>query len=225
MSPGMLAPAAPRAAARRSAGAATFAEDPQRPAPEARIVWDALFDPAILPVRAEPADPDDPDAIRLAALAPWLTVVAGADGREHAVLSDGRHHLRLDVDAGRLSGEEAVMLDYRLCGVRSAEPRLLTLRRLLGLCRQRRFARTLFPADPRMPRLVTILRVSDALAAGASQREIATALFGAEAVARDWNNRSDALRSRLRRLVREARAMAAGGYRRLLRGRAEGADA
>jgi hypothetical protein len=68
-------------------------------------VWDAALDPAALPVRAAPVDPGDPDAIRLAALAPWLTVVAGADGWEHAVLSDGRHHLRLDVEAGRLSGE------------------------------------------------------------------------------------------------------------------------
>jgi hypothetical protein len=182
-------------------------------------VWDAALDPAALPVRAAPVDPGDPDAIRLAALAPWLTVVAGADGWEHAVLSDGRHHLRLDVAAGRLSGEEAVVFDYLLRGVRSAEPRLLTLRRLLGLCRHRRFARALFPADPRMPRLIAMLRVGDALAAGVSQREIAAELFGAEAVAHDWNGRSDALRSRVRRLVREARTMATGGYRRLLRSR------
>jgi hypothetical protein len=68
-----------------------------------------------------------------------------------------------------------------------------------------------------MPRLVAVLRVSDALAAGATQREIARALFGAAAVERDWNDRSDALRSRLRRLVRDARALTAGGYRQLLR--------
>jgi hypothetical protein len=209
--------AAPPAGSKPSIGGVTFAEDPARPAPEARIVWDAALDPAILPVHAETADAGDPDALRLAALAPWLTVIVGADDREHAVLSDGCHHLRLDVETGRLSGAEAVVLDYGLRGVRSAEPRLLTLRRLLGLCRYRRFARTLFPADPRMPRLVTTLRVSDALAEGASQRDIAAGLFGADAVADDWNGRSDALRSRIRRLVREARTMAAGGYRQLLR--------
>lgn len=216
MSPGTPAQAAPRAGPKRSIGGVTFAEDPTRTAPEARILWHAALDPAILPVRAEPAEPDDPDAVRLAALAPWLTVVAGTDGREHAVISDGRHHLRLDVEAGRLSGEEAVVLEYVLRGVRAAEPRLLTLRRLIGLCRYRRFARSLFAPDPRMPRLVRTLRVSDALAAGASQREIAAALFGADSLGRDWNGRSDALRSRIRRLVREARATAAGGYRQLL---------
>ncbi len=201
---------------RRSAGGFTFAEDPGRAALEARIVWDAALDPAILPVRAEPADPNDPEALPLGALAPWLTVVPGADGREHAVISDGRHHLRLDVDAGRLAGEEAVVLDYVLRGIRSAEPRVLTLRRLLSLCRHRRFVQSLFPPDPRMPRMVAMLRVGDALAAGASQREIAIVLFGTEAMARDWRGRSDALRSRVRRLVRDARVMAAGGYRLLL---------
>jgi hypothetical protein len=171
-------------------------------------------------VRAAPAEVGDADAIPLARLASWLTVVVGADGREHAVLSDGRHHLRLDIAAGRFDGQEAVALEYLLHGVRSAEPRLLTLRRLFSLCRHRRFARTLFPADPRQPRLVAMLRVSDALAVGASQREIAAELFGREAMTRDWNGRSDALRSRLRRLVREARAMAKGGYLDLLRKRA-----
>ena len=179
-------------------------------------MWDQAFDPGILTVRAEPADPDNPDAIGLLALGQWLTVVAGADGREHAVISDGHHHLRLDVEAGHLSGEDAVILDCHLRSIGAAGPRLLALRRLLALCRHRRFVRTLFPSDPRMPRLVAVLRVADGLANGASQREIAAAMFGAEAVARGWNGRTDALRSRFRRLVREARTMTAGGYRKLL---------
>jgi hypothetical protein len=216
MSPGTPARAASPAGPKRSTGGFTFAEDPHRAAPDARIIWHAELDPAILAVRARPTVPDDPDALRLDALAPWLTVVPGHGGSEHAVLCDGRHRLRLDVVTGRLSGGQAVALDYLLNGVRSAGPRLLTLRRLLSLCRHRRFAESLFPPDPQMPRLIAILRVGDALAAGASQREIATEMFGDEAVALDWNGRSDALRSRLRRLGREAREMAAGGYRRLL---------
>lgn len=207
---------------RRCAGGVTFAEDPSRAAPEARIVWHAALDPGILAARVEGADPADPEAISLERLAPWLTIVAGTDGREHAVLSDGCHHLRLDIEEGRLSGEDAVTFKYCLHGFRSVEPRLVTLRRLLGLVRHRRFVRSLFPTDPQRPRLVTMLRVGDALSAGATQREIALELFGADAVARDWNGRSDALRSRVRRLARETRMMAAGGYRRLLRGEREG---
>ncbi len=182
-------------------------------------MWHRALDPAILDAHAQPADPRDPDAISLTLLRRWLTVVEGANGKEHAVLSDGCHHLRIDVEAGRIGCEEAVILEFRLRGLRSAAPRLLALRRLLGLCRHRRFVPTLFPADPRLPRLVAMLRVADALADGASQRQIAATMFGAEAVTHGWDGRTDALRSRMRRLVRDARAMRDGGYRRLLGGK------
>nr|WP_279338829.1 DUF2285 domain-containing protein [Sphingomonas sp. BGYR3] len=93
----------------------------------------------------------------------------------------------------------------------------MPLRRLITLCRHGRFARSLFPPEPRMDRWLTMLRVHDALMDGASQREIAMVLFGEDRVraARDQGN--DSLRSRTRRLARDALAMAAGGYRRLLR--------
>ncbi|GGD84395.1 hypothetical protein GCM10011515_00180 [Tsuneonella deserti] len=213
----MSARAPPRAAPIRCAGGSTFAEAPDRIAPEARIIWHADLDPGTLVVAAHPAHPADPDAIRLAELAPWLAIATDPSGGEHAVLSDGWRHIRLDVEAGRLAGAEAVLLHYRLHGTVSAERRILPLRRLLDLCRHRRFARALFPRERRMERLLTVLRVHDALADGASQREIGTALFGEDHVHRDWSERSDSLRSRVRRLVHEARVTARGGYRQLLR--------
>lgn len=164
-----------------------------------------------------PSDPADPDSIRTERLAPWLALATDSEGREHAVLSDGWHHIRLDVEEGRLAGQEAVLLRYRLHGLVSAESRLLPLRRLIDLCRHRRFARSLFPRDPRIARGIELLRVHDALEDGASQREIGIALFGDERIGRDWGGTSDSLRSRVRRLVREARSMARGGYRQLMR--------
>jgi len=164
-----------------------------------------------------PSDPAHPDSLHLDRLLPWLMIATDGQGREHAVLSDGWHHIRLDVEEGRLTGQKTVLLQYRLQGLASAEPRLLSLRRLLDLCRHRRFARSLFPRDPRIDRGIDMLRVHDALAGGASQRDIGAALFGEDRVARDWNGVSDSLRSRVRRLVRDARLMARGGYRQLLR--------
>ncbi|MGL4287399.1 MAG: DUF2285 domain-containing protein [Phreatobacter sp.] len=164
-----------------------------------------------------PADPANPDSIRIDQLAPWLAIAVGPEGREHAVLSDGFHHIRLDIEEGRLEGQEAVLLHYRLRGLASAETRMLPLRRLLDLCRHRRFARSLFPRDARIDRGIEMLRVHDAIGQGATQREIGAALFGDERVARDWGGESDSLRSRVRRLMREARTMALGGYRQLMR--------
>lgn len=223
MLPGTCAQAAPRGAQRlrpaktRSNGACTFAEHPDRAAPSARIIWHADLDPGTIRVVAEPADPCDPDSLRLDRIASWLAIAVDAAGHEHVVLSDGWHHIRLDVEEGRLTGQQAVLLHYRLRGLESAENRLLRLRQLLDLCRHRRFARTLFPRDPRIDRGLEMLRVHDALSAGASQREIAEALFGSERVREDWRDGSDSLRSRVRRLVREARDMARGGYRQLMR--------
>jgi len=118
-----------------------------------------------------------------------------------------------------LVGAPAVHLHYMLHGIVSTEHALLPLRRLLHLHRHRRFGRSLFPHDPWIGRGISLLRVHDALQDGASQREIASALFGRKRVHDDWGGESDSLRSRIRRLVRDVRVMANGGYRQLMRSR------
>ena len=201
----------------RARGGCTFAEDPARSAPEARIIWHADLDPTTLCVAAIPTDRADPDGLDLERVAPWLTVVTDPRGWDHAVLSDGRHHIRLDLAQGRLAGETLVHLHYRLHGLGNAEIGLLPLRRLLHFQRHHRFAHSLYPPDPWIERGIQLLRTYDGLAAGATQREIGAVLFGEARIAEDWNDRSDSLRSRIRRLAREARALALGGYRDLIR--------
>jgi len=58
------------------------------------------------------------------------------------------------------------------------------------------------------------LQALDATLAGASLREVAVGLFGADAVVADWHKDS-ALRARVRRLVRRGDALMRAGYRRL----------
>jgi hypothetical protein len=129
------------------------------------------------------------------------------------VLTDGWHRIRLDVVSGSLAAGRPVLLRYALAGTLSAEAQLLPLRRLLHLYRYRRFASSLYPVDRRIDRAVTALRVHDAVAAGASHREIAQALFGAERVRKDWSIGSDCLRSRVRRLIVNARRMRNGDFK------------
>ena len=59
------------------------------------------------------------------------------------------------------------------------------------------------------------LQVLDGLAAGASQRELAAAIFGHAAVARGWQP-DDALRAQVRYLIHRARALMAGEYPTLI---------
>ena len=59
------------------------------------------------------------------------------------------------------------------------------------------------------------LQALDGVLAGASQREIAAALFGEDVVALRWEPDGE-LRAQVRHLIRRARAYMLGGYRRLL---------
>ncbi|MBS0597131.1 MAG: DUF2285 domain-containing protein [Proteobacteria bacterium] len=73
-------------------------------------------------------------------------------------------------------------------------------------------------ARPRPPPAALLelhtLQALDATLAGASLREVAEGLFGADAVASDWHADGE-LRARVRRLVRRGTALMRGGYRRL----------
>lgn len=146
-------------------------------------------------------------------LAPWLSVVTDAAG-EHAVLSDGWHHLRLDILTGSLA-RGPVLLHYQLRGIGSAQVKILPLQRLIDLYRHRRFSAALYPPDRRVDRWTLSLRVSDALADGATQREIGRVLFGTDFA--NGTREAESLRARIRRLVSDARALGQGGYRMLLR--------
>jgi hypothetical protein len=177
------------------------------------------MDPGVLRVRAEPARADDPDAFDLARFACWASAVRGEGGAEHVAVSDGWRRIRLDVVEGRLLGAGPTRLHYLLSGIAAAETGLLTTRRLVALWRRGRFLRMLFPPEPGLARRLEALRVGDALADGASYREIAISLFGEARVRADWKGRSDFLLSRVRRRATEARWMAAGGWRAMLAGR------
>lgn len=69
-------------------------------------------------------------------------------------------------------------------------------------------------SSDRISRLILALRTLDGLDDGVSQREIAGVLFGREVSAGDWLSHD--LHFRMKRLVRFARGLVEGGYRRLL---------
>lgn len=144
------------------------------------------------------------------------TVLQTADGRELLLLSDGTHHLQLEVTAGSLLAGP-VYLRYDVSGLQHVEAKTLTLRRLLLLCRLGRFPLGLFPPELRARRWILALQAYDGMRAGASHRDIAVALFGEKAVRDDWCGRSEYLRLRVQRLLQVANRLVMGGYRDLLK--------
>ncbi|HEX4736697.1 MAG TPA: DUF2285 domain-containing protein [Allosphingosinicella sp.] len=188
--------------------------DPALPAVLARPVWRLPDYPYVLEAVADPAL-SSADAFELEKVRALATVLRSPSGPEHLLLSDGYHNIRLDIIGGSVAAGP-VALGYRLCGFRTAQAPLLVLRRLLALMLTGRFQRGLFPPDARAPRRILLLRAHDALNAGARQRDIAEMLLSAEAREPRWRLAAPSLRSRVQRLVRDARAMARGGYRLLL---------
>lgn len=182
--------------------------------PHARPLWGLIAHPFVL--AAEAGEPcSSGDVLGLEALAP-VARLATAGECEHLLLSDGLRTIRIDAPRGTF-GSGPVCLQYRLAGLASAEPPLLTLRRLLELCRTGRFARSLHRPEARARRWILMLRAWDALACGADQREIAQQLLSRSVSQPRWRSRESSIRSQVQRLVRSARAMASGAYRELLR--------
>ena len=166
-------------------------------------------------VDAIPADADHPDALDVRSVGVEALLVAVSGQGEQLLLRQAGRSIRLNVRCGTLD-QGPVRLRYALEGFARLEPQLRTLRRLAGLWRMGRMPAELFPPERRASRWIELLRTHDALTEGASQREIAAALFGSQAVRRDWRGHSDYLRLRVQRLAATASGLVSGGYRELL---------
>lgn len=71
-----------------------------------------------------------------------------------------------------------MLLDHHLRGLAGTEPKLAALHQLVALARQGDMPPLLAPREARAPRWIMELRTADALAAQASQQEMARAFFG-----------------------------------------------
>ncbi len=197
-----------------SVGVCDFADRCRYSACRFSVFWRGDCQAGILPVEAVPADRASPaNVFDLLSVPHQITILRSRDG-EHVLICDGPHSLRLDVVSGSLL-KGPVQLAYCLSGFSGVDAKVATLRRFLALERLGRLPSTLFSANRKANRWSMILQAHDGLQAGASQREIATALFGKERVDADWE--AGYLRTRIQRLVRSADKMIrGGGYRMLL---------
>jgi hypothetical protein len=189
-------------------------ESPRRAVPEARPCWRSDCHPYVLLTDAGEAKPTD-DTFDPSSLGSIARIMVEHDS-EQLLLSDGLRSIRLDGARGQFSSGPAC-LRYRIEGLVTAEPTLLTLRRFLAFCRAGGFSRSLHRREMRARRWILMLRACDGLASGADQRAIAAQLFSRSACEPRWRSREPSVRLQAQRLVRDARLAAAGGYRALLR--------
>lgn len=194
-------------------------EDPERDAVSARPFWHAHVDRAVL--RAEVVPSGKHALIDLTRLADMVTAIApgGTDKvSKYILISDGLRSIRIDLTGGSLTDGPAA-LRWQIDGLLDAGPQLLALRQLMALVRTGMFARSLHPRERRARRWIEMLRVHDAIAAGATHREIAGALFDVDVSGPGWRAVAGSWRLRVQRLAAGARGCIAMGPAGWLSGR------
>lgn len=181
---------------------------------ESPVLWSASIDPTVLAVMAVPADDTNDGAFDLRRWRAMATLLSSPGG-EHLLLRDTGSSVRLDVISGTLR-DGPVMLFHDLARAELLEPGMASLRRFHHLCRTGQFPAVNGAPTQQSRRMILALRTHDALAQGASIRDIGIMVHGDERVRAEWPGSGDALKSQARRLIGLAREMASGGYRRLL---------
>jgi hypothetical protein len=184
-------------------------EDPQVDARSLQPVWQAGIDAAI-PVRVDDDPPADAPPFCL-----W-------DLPGHKRLSDDGQQLRLTTFVGgqvaRLALgrnlEDGMPYSYAVRAGRQSSSRWRGIAAQLALLDAPPVLARPRPQRTALAHMRT-LQGLDGVLAGASQREVASAVFGDHAVVEHWHADGD-LRAQVRRLIRRGHTLMRGGYRRLL---------
>ncbi|QJU60077.1 DUF2285 domain-containing protein [Sphingomonas sp. AP4-R1] len=189
----------------------SFAEDPALPADRAQLFWARTLDPLVVPSIAVPAPPGDPASLDLFALPIPAVVLTRQGCAEELLLGPNNRSVRLSVVQGSLL-TGPVRLQFLLTNIPQFAQHLLALRRLTDLLQTGSPCSGSIPDRPALARRLLLIQTLDALAVDARHRSVAIALFGQARVEHGWNAGTDHLRSRVRRLIRQALALVQGGY-------------
>jgi hypothetical protein len=168
----------------------------------------------VLTARAEATAPGNPDALDLFRLHARTVILHADKIAEYILVTDGPYSLRL-VLRGSSATVGPVRLHYDVAGIRDIRAKVLLLGRIEALVRRGRLPRGLFPPDPIADRRMRAFDAWQLRRDGASQIEIAIALFGDDAV--DGAS-VDYMRKRVARLLQLADQRIAIGYRRFFGG-------
>jgi len=168
--------------------------------------WLSLWDPSLLRFRASPCLPSHPAAIDVRNFGQRLWLAKSPEREVLALDLDCRRQLIEIVDGTLLDGP--VLLWFEMDRWIGNRAQLRALTQLGWWASQFTFDHP----DRKILRLATLLRVHDACQSGASHRDVAACVTDEGVVARDWCGSSDYLKSRAKRAIARARALAMGQF-------------
>ena len=215
--PSCWRPASSSGAVRRrhwlpAAGVSIPFVDPALPAPDAPFRWLPDFGAAELDALARPARPGEPAELILADLRCVRHVVVLADAEEYLLFRTTAASLALRL-LGASSLCHAVRLTFQVNGLAAMST---TATKLLSLS-------DLLVASPRWVKrsrrqncFRDALIALDGHAVGATYRDIATVVTGAQPASADWSKTSRSLKDRLHRALKAGCMLRDCGYRTLI---------
>ena len=191
-------------------GASIPFADPKLPAPQAGVCWTIGTASPALDVIADRSI-NEPD-LHLHSHVAARHMIVGPNGKEQVVLRDAYHAVTLRVEGSRvrLGGVDVTFLIEGVPDPVNVATRFGILNDLI--------------ASPRLSaqRSRTRVFMRDALVAldarqlGATYRDTATVIYGAERARAAWSSTSTAMKERMRHLLARGQAFRDGAYRRLL---------
>lgn len=188
--------------------------NPALAAGQAPIMWSASVDPSVLRVIALPVAAHCGDTFDLRKYRTHITIVRSRS-HEHVLLRKRHQIVRFDVQSGTLL-DGPVSLNFDLMNAPDFRSALVALQSLRAFCGKDHFPVPRFSSTIGAKRQVIALRVHDAIAHGASIREIGEMLYGKKRIKSEWPGQGDSLKSQCRRLIALSRRMLDGGYKSLL---------
>jgi hypothetical protein len=152
----------------------------------------------------------------LSAISTLRHAYVAADGTQVLVLKSGTHHLHLIVRGARVT-MAPVRIVFEIDGVKNVSVALRRMAILAELLAQEQpLSVQCRPGPVEQLELRDALIGLDGKCAGASHRDIANIIYGADRVEADWPNPDSALRQRVKRHLARGRRIMSGDYRALL---------
>ena len=184
--------------------------DPKLSAPQAGVCWTIGTASPTLDVIADRSI-NEPD-LHLHGHVAVRHMIVGPNGREHVVLRDAHHAVTLRVEGARVS-LGGIIVTFLIKGVPNpvnVAPQFSMLNHLIVSPRvsAQRSRTRIFMRDA----LVAL----DARQLGATYRETATMIHGAQRARAAWSSTSNAMKERMRHLLARGQALRDGAYRSLL---------
>ena len=190
--------------------------DPQRDARDADVFWRPAICSSVLPTIALPRIHQSlATSIPLKELACRVSILAQTNRHHHILFSQAGRELQLEL-RGAIEPSAASIAIVAMPRLEHLSPQIRALRSLADLARNRCLRPGLYPPAARGARFVRVLQALDGWHAGATQREIAVALFGEHRVDQDWSDPRQSLRDQTRRAIARGKAFMAGGYLQLI---------